>query len=206
MFVRLAFAVSASLLASVAAKADEQAAIDGCIDRLRAVGGPDGQNGGQVLRSDYSEAGTLVTLRDAGGSVWRCLAANDGTVTELSVTEAADDGQGALAGGNEPATETKVVKFTPGASGAHYTGRLEPGASLRYVLGARKNQFLEVRFPSGANGVSYQIFNPDQSFLLDQVSGSLPYKGQLWQDGNHVIEVINRGGRSAPFAIQLSVN
>ena len=37
----------------------------------------------------------------------------------------------------------------------------------------------------------YQIFNPDGSFLLDQMGAAQEYRGQLWQSGDHVIEVIN---------------
>ncbi|WP_159090150.1 hypothetical protein [Ruegeria sp. Alg231-54] len=39
---------------------------DACIDHLRQVGGPDGQSG-TIESSAFSEAGTLVMLRDAGG-------------------------------------------------------------------------------------------------------------------------------------------
>ena len=78
--------------------AAEQDAIDGCIDRLREVGGPDARAGGEILSSEYSQAGTIVMLKDAGGSVWRCIGYDDGTVGELSATSAADDGGVAMAG------------------------------------------------------------------------------------------------------------
>jgi hypothetical protein len=74
-----------------------QDAIDGCIDRIRAVGGPDGQ-GGIVLATEYSEANSLVMFRDRGETVWRCLVSNDGVVADLRVAQAADDGGGAMAG------------------------------------------------------------------------------------------------------------
>jgi hypothetical protein len=188
-----------------AAHPDEQAAIDGCIDRLREVGGPDAAAGGRVESSEYSEAGTLVMLRDAGETLWRCLAANDGTVEELGVAEAADDGGGAIAGAPRSATETVHVKFSKGSTGAVYGGSLTPGSSTRYVLGARKNQFLSVRVAAGGPGISYQIFNPDQSFLLDMMSPEKDYRGQLWQSGDHVVEVINRGNHTMSFKVTLSI-
>jgi hypothetical protein len=43
---------------SFAAHAQEQDAIDGCIDPLRAVGGPDGA-GGEVISSEFSHPVTL---------------------------------------------------------------------------------------------------------------------------------------------------
>ena len=132
-------AASAAIVSIVAlqpAMAGEQEAIDGCIDKLRAVGGPDGRAGGQVLSSEFSEAATLVMLRDAGGTVWRCLAYSDGTVGELTVSQAADDGGGAMAGASgystaEPTTSTERVRFDRGSSGAELTATLTPGSSMR---------------------------------------------------------------------------
>ncbi|MEZ5811619.1 MAG: SH3 domain-containing protein [Rhizobiaceae bacterium] len=102
-------------------------------------------------------------------------------------------------------TDTVRVRFSAGSSGAVYSGRLSPGGSTRYVLNARDGQFLDVRVGSAAAVVSYQIFNPDGSFLLDQISASKPYRGQLWQSGDHVIEVINRGGRTASYDVTFGI-
>lgn len=41
---------------------------DACINQLRLVGGPDGASG-TILSSEFSEAGTLVMLEDAGGTL-----------------------------------------------------------------------------------------------------------------------------------------
>lgn len=51
------------------ALADEQEAIDGCIDKVLEVGGPDARSGGEILSSDLSEAGTIVMLSDGRGMV-----------------------------------------------------------------------------------------------------------------------------------------
>ncbi len=53
--------------------------------------------------------------------------------------------------------------------------------------------------------MSYQIFNPDGSFLLDQISSDRPYRGQLWQSGNHVIEVINRTNAVAGYDVVFGI-
>lgn len=207
----MTFAALAAAGASGPAVAGKQDAIDGCIDRLRAVGGPDAKGGGKVLSSEYSEAGTLVMLRDAGGTVWRCLAYSDGTVGELAVSQAADDGGGALAGASgkphgEPTTATERVRFHGGASGAELTGTLTPGSSVRYVLGAKKLQNLYVRVAAKGPDVHYQIFNPDGSFLLDQISSAKEYRGQLWQSGDHVVEVINRGHKNASYHVIFGID
>ncbi|MEX5728704.1 hypothetical protein Ga0609869_002057 [Rhodovulum iodosum] len=187
--------------------ADEQAAIDGCIDRLRAEGGPDAQAGGEILSSEFSEAGTLVMLRDAGGTVWRCIGYNDGTVGELTVAQAADDGGGAMAGASsEPATTTVQVRFDAGTSGAELTGTLSPGSSTRYVLGANNGQNLYVRVATDTDGVFYQIFNPDGSFLLEQMTPDREYRGELWQSGDHVVEVINRGNGTAGYNVIFGID
>jgi hypothetical protein len=206
-----ASAVVAALGSIVPAVAGEQDAIDGCIDRLRAVGGPDGKAGGTVLSSEFSEAATLVMLRDAGGTVWRCLAYSDGTVAELSVSQPADDGNGAMAGassasGGEPTTETERVRFDRGATGAELTGRLTPGSSVRYVLGAKNGQNLYVRVAAKGPDIHYQIFNPDGSFLLDQMTSKQEYRGQLWQSGDHVVEVINRGNDTTSYNVIFGID
>jgi hypothetical protein len=207
---RFALAITATAGAvgfTSAAIADEQAAIDGCIDRLRAEGAPDARAGGEILSSEYSEAGTLVMLRDAGGTVWRCIGYNDGSVGELTVAQGADDGAGAMAGASsEPTTSTERVRFDAGASGAELTGRLSPGGSTRYVLGAQNGQNLYVRVATNAAGVFYQIFNPDGSFLLDQMTPDREYRGELWQSGDHVVEVINRGNGTASYNVIFGID
>ncbi|MCT8160837.1 hypothetical protein [Pseudoruegeria sp. SHC-113] len=190
------------ILAAGVANAAEQEAIDGCIDQLRKVGGPDGQ-GGEVLSSEFSEAATLVTLRDLGGTVWSCLAYSDGAVEELRVVNAADDGEGAMAGAPAGAGETvtEAVRFAPGTTGAELTGSLPTGASHRYTLGAKDGQFLYVRVAAKGPALEFQIFNPDGSFLLDMISTDQEYRGQLWQSGEHVVEVINRSNETRGYNV-----
>jgi hypothetical protein len=201
----------ALLCAAGAAVADEQAAIDGCIDRLRATGGPDARAGGEVLSSEFSQAGTIVMLRDAGGTVWRCIGYNDGTVGELAVAEGADDGAGAMAGpgaaaGGDLITSTQRVQFQAGTSGAEYSTGMVPGSADRYVLGARNGQNLYVRVATSDRGVTYRILNPDGSALLDEMSPDREYRGQLWQSGDHVVEVINRGAGNAQVNVIFGID
>lgn len=202
----------AALLTATAINAGEQDAIDGCIDQLRKVGGPDGRSGGTVLSSEFSQAGTLVTLRDGGGTVWRCIGYSDGAVGELRVVDAADDGSGAMAGGPqnsgaEPGTSTERVRFQRGQSGAELTGTLTPGSSARYVLGAKNGQDLYVRVaPCGDARLEYQIFNSDKSFLLGSFSADREYRGQHLQWGDDVVKVINRGNSTASYNLKVSID
>ncbi|MEO0990318.1 MAG: hypothetical protein AAFX00_05120 [Pseudomonadota bacterium] len=184
-----------------------QDAIDGCIDQLRAVGGPDGQSG-TVLSTEYSEANSLVMLQDRGETVWRCLVSNDGQVAELSVAQAADDGQGAMAGAGQNAvvSGTQRVQFAAGTSGAAMSGTLNPNTSVSYVLGAADGQFMRVDLGSLGGALDYRIFNPDGSLLLDLISSDTPYQGQLWQSGDHVVEVVNAGAQPVSFDIGIGID
>ncbi|MDW4549900.1 SH3 domain-containing protein [Defluviimonas sp. D31] len=132
----------------------------------------------------------VATLADPGYEGW---AAGEFLV-EGTGSAVAPAGQ---AGG----TSTERVRFAAGAGGAELTGALAPGESRRYVLGAQNGQFLYVRVATGSPDVSYQIFNPDMSFLLDQIPARQEYRGQLWQTGEHVVEVINRGGSPAEYNV-----
>jgi hypothetical protein len=132
-------------------------------------------------------------------------------VEHFRASDAADDGGGALAGasgtaGVAPTTATERVQFGAGATGAERTGTLTPGSSVRYVLGAKKQQFLQVRVAAQGPDIYYQIFNPDRSFLLDAITVDKPYRGQLWQSGDHVVEVINRGDRNTSFNVIFEID
>lgn len=175
-------------------------AIDACIDALRAEVAAAG--GGTVLRTEFSEAASLVMLEDGSGVTWRCLVSNDGRDPYLTRQEGATSGAATSA---EPTTRTEVVHFAPGTSGQEMSGTLSPGSSVNYVLGASEGQDLSVFFTGTDTAIQYQIFNPDGSFLLDMISSETPYGGQLWQSGDHVIEVINRGSSDAGYSVSMEV-
>ena len=198
----LVFAVLAATGVGAPTVAGEQDAIDGCIDQLRSVGGPDARSGGEVLSSEFSEAATLVMLRDSGGSVWRCLAYSDGTVAELAVSEAADDGGGAMAGASgSGGSGTERVVFVKGSTGAELTGSLRPQQSRRYLLGAKKGQDLYVRVGANGPNLTYAIYNPDGSVLLDEVQAAQEYRGQLWQSGDHTVQVYNMSNGAQSYNV-----
>ncbi|TMV05488.1 hypothetical protein FGK63_15680 [Ruegeria sediminis] len=197
----------AGCLVTPALASENMEAADACIDALRATGTPDAK-GGEVLSSTFSEAGTVVMLRDLGGSEYKCIVWSDGVVGELSLVNAMDDGGGAMAGASGqsgPTTNEERVRFSAGTTGAEIPATLTPGSSVRYLLGANAEQFLYVRVASNVPGMSYQIFNPDGSFLLDMVDSAQEYRGQLWQSGDHVVEVINRGQSNADYHLIIGI-
>ncbi len=140
-----------------------------------------------------------------------------------------DDGSGLLVGYNPPGSAggyctvkasapsgsggsasagsgSERVSFAAGTSGAELTGVLAPGDSRRYILGANNGQDLYVRVATQAPMVEYQIFNPDKTFLLEQMTSAREYRGQLWQSGDHVIEVINRGNSEASYNVIFGID
>ncbi|MCC1494645.1 SH3 domain-containing protein [Cognatishimia sp. F0-27] len=145
----------------------------------------------------------VATLADPGNEGW---AAGDFLIEGSGDASAGTGGGGGGSASSGDKTETVVVRFPSGTTGTELTGSLAPGASRRYVLGAANEQFLYVRVAAQGPGLYYQIFNPDRSFLLDMVSSDNEYRGQLWQSGDHVIEVINRGGATTNYAVIFGID
>jgi uncharacterized protein len=104
-------------------------------------------------------------------------------------------------------TRTERVRFPSGRTGTEFTGSLTPGSSVRYIINARNRQDLYVRVDhiSGPR-LDFQIFNPDGSFLLDMIPTDREYRGELWQTGDHVIEVINRQGNTAEYNVIFEID
>lgn len=198
-------ALAAALTASGAARADEQAAIDGCIDQIRTV---TGGLGGEVLHSEFSEAGTSVTLRDSEGKVWKCVGYSDGTVGDLRVDEAesADDGGGAMAGA--PRQEEVVVRFSSGRTGATYSDELGSGEAVRYVLGAGKDQLLTVELRGNSGNLNYIVYGPGDDILFESSQGGYEFTGGLDRSGDHVVEVFYNGnqGTTGSYDIIFEIN
>ncbi len=192
-----AAALSVSSGFSVSAQVGQDA-IDGCIDQIRAVGGPDGQSG-KVLSKEFSQANSLVVFEDAGGTVWRCLVSNDGVVVELTVDSEADDAGGAMAGAS--GSGDKRVVFETGTSGAELTDSLLPQESQRFILGAKAGQMLYVRVAANGPDVTFAIYNPDGSVLLEETGAAQEYRGELWQAGDHVVEVYNMADDAQSYSV-----
>ena len=138
----------------------------------------------------------VATLADPGYEGW---AAGDFLI----------EGTGAAAAPSTPAPSTgdgtERVQFAAGTSGAELRGQLAPGESRRYLLNAGSGQNLYVRVAPDGGPISYQILNPDRSFLLDQVSSDLEYRGELWQSGDHVVEVINRTNSMSGYSVIVGI-
>lgn len=113
-------------------------------------------------------------------------------------TATADDGGGAMAGASGEAVR---VQFAPGTSGAELSGQLLPQQSRRYIVGASNGQDLYFRLAANGPGMTYVIANPDGSILLDEMSASQEYRGQLWQTGDHSVTVYNTSNGAQSYAV-----
>ena len=100
---------------------------------------------------------------------------------------------------------TERVRFPSGSTWTQFPAQLPPGMTVRYQLGARNGQFLDVNFAGVGGQLQYRIVNPDGSALLDAISVGIPYRGQLWQSGDHVVEVINRSGSTVNYQIYFGI-
>ena len=176
----------------------DQPAIDACIDALMASGKASAP-GGTVLNSSFSEAGTEVILEDGGGMVWRCIAYSDGAV---GVLEEATKEQAAAARSAPKASDyQEQVHFDVGASSVTLTRSIEAGGAFQFLLGANARQFLTVRVSPLSGSMYYTIRNPDGSVLLDGTDAGTEYRGQLWQSGDHVVEMVSQSSDALTYDI-----
>jgi hypothetical protein len=150
----------------------------------------------------YNAGGDTLVGFFAEGRDWPGFVRGEGS-PYMSGEAGADDGGGAMAGAQGAGKVT--VRFAPGASGATYEGRLAPGDSTSYVLRARDGQFLTVQVESEGGLLDYAIRNPDGSALLDPIDASTPYRGQLWQSGDHMVEVLNRSNRESGYRVTFEI-
>lgn len=207
-YIRLNSAFLALAVMATPTVADISDEANACIDELISRVG---NVGGEVLGQEFSEAAIMVRLRDANGSVYECLVWSGPEIADFRQVSGegamADDGGGAMVGASGPpvVSGTERVQFAAGTSGAALSGTLSPNASVRYVLGAASGQFLRVDVSSREGALDYSILNPDGSFLLDPISSEKPYQGELWQSGDHVIEVINRSTGQASFDMGVGI-
>lgn len=199
-------AAALCLGAAGTASADISDEASACIDMLRDRYG---NVGGEVLEQSGSEAGTLVRLRDANGTEYECIVWSGPEVADFRVVgegDSADDGGGAMAGA--PRNDEIVVRFAPGTSGATYSDSLGSGGAVRYMLGAQNEQFLTVELRGNSEFINYIIYVPDGDILFESSQGGYEYYGQLYEGGDHVVEVFYNGdpGTAGSFDIIFQIN
>jgi hypothetical protein len=101
----------------------------------------------------------------------------------------------------EPETRDVRVRFPTGQNGTELADRLGPGHAVRYLLRARAKQDLYVRLATQDRRMYFNIFTPDGRMLYESARDKNEYHGQLWLNGDHVVEVYNRGRRSAQYNV-----
>jgi hypothetical protein len=154
------------------------------------------ENRSAYFSCSYNSAGDTLVEFFAEQKSWPGFVRGDGSPYQASNSS----------GSSSAATTTERVRFPSGASSTEFGANLAAGASVRYQLGAGKNQFLDVRISDTSGPLSYRILNPDGSALLDTVTVDTPYRGQLWQAGDHVVEVINTTGARQQYTIYFAID
>jgi len=109
-------------------------------------------------------------------------------------------------GGSSHGSGNSIAIDLMDRGGTERTDYLEPGETMRYEFKAAEGRDLYVRVAPHGSSLTYQIFNPDGSFLLDQISSDKEYRGQLWQSGRYVVEVINRNNHRASYNVIMGLN
>ena len=207
-YIRRSFLFLTLAITATPTVADISDEANACIDELRCRVG---NVGCEVLGQEFSEAAIRVRLRDTNGGVYECLVWSGPEIADFRQVSGegamADDGGGAMAGASAPPVVSgeQRVQFAAGTSGAAMSGSLNPDTSVSYVLGAADGQFMRVDVGSRGGALDYKIFNPDGSLLLDLISSDTPYQGQLWQSGDHVVEVVNAGAQPVSFDIGIGI-
>lgn len=158
--------------------------------------------------------GTVVEnlgCREAEGRRWCHIADGDasGWAAGDFLVEASGPVRAArsmpVAQGSAPSHTTERVRFPSGSNGTEFTDTLDPQRSARYVLGASNGQNMYFRLAANGPGMMWKIFNPDGS-LLDQGSSDKEYRGQLWQSGDHVVEVENTANGAQSYNVIFGIN
>jgi hypothetical protein len=155
---------------------------------------------GSDFQCSYNAAGDTLVDFFADGQSWPDFVRGEGSPYQAS-------GGASSSPSSQPAQKvtTERVRFPAGSSSLEFPAQLPSGMTVRYQLGARNGQFLDVSVSPGNAPITYRILNPDGSALLDELSVDTPYRGQLWQSGDHVVEVINRTGSTVPFDIYFGI-
>ena len=105
---------------------------------------------------------------------------------------------------SEPESYSEYVRMQNG--GAELSDTLSPGSSKRYEFSAREGDDLYVRVAPRGGNLRYQIFNPDNSFLLESMNPDREYRGELWQSGEHAVEVMNMGQSDASYNVIIGLD
>lgn len=151
----------------------------------------------------YNRAGDTLVGFVAEQKNWPAFVRGEGSPYQASGGGGSSSASSSSAAAQQITTER--VRFPSGASSTEFPAQLPPNMTVRYQLGARNGQFLNVSVSPGNAPLSYRILNPDGTALLDAISVDTPYRGQLWQSGDHVVEVINTTGSTVQFDIYFGI-
>jgi hypothetical protein len=125
-------------------------------------------------------------------------------IIQFIVNQPTDDSSATQLSETELQTETVKVNF--GSNPAQeFQGTLNPGDSVRYVFRGGNRKFLTTHLWTRSNRTYFNIFTPDGQTLYESARAGNDYRGQLWLDGDHIVEVYNISQGRAPYDIRLEL-
>ena len=105
---------------------------------------------------------------------------------------------------SEPQTRTERVRFR-GDRSQDFQATLNPGDAVRYVFRGGNRKFLHVRLSTRNRRTYFNILTPNGRTLFESARAGNDYRGQLWLDGEHVVQVYNVSRRRASYDIWLEL-
>lgn len=100
-----------------------------------------------------------------------------------------------------------TVRFQPGATNESYVGALGSGDADNYYLNAQNGQDMLVSLSASADNTFYIVYAPDGEIMFESAQGGDSYDTQLWQSGDHRIEIFYNGnaGTTSNYSIYFEV-
>ena len=100
-----------------------------------------------------------------------------------------------------------VVHFKSRSTSTTMTDKLGSEHAVRYILGARKDQFLTVSLRPDNKHTFFIIYVPGGDILYESSQAGNEYHGQLFKNGDHVVEVFYKGepGTKGSFDIAFQI-
>ncbi len=88
------------------------------------------------------------------------------------------------------ATRTERIRFDRGTTGTSVRGSIEGFDVVKYLLGARRGQSIEMTLRSGNDNAAFNVAAPRTGrTLFDGMEGGSHWEGRLPADGDYVITV-----------------
>lgn len=210
---RCVIAVAVTLAAAPAGSAAQASVADmlaGCrFEAAVRLGGDAGSIAAAYAgpQADGTEAVTGTIRQDGAAVAFRCAYDRGGTrLVGFTSDAAADAAQATTAPETHSGTPTERVRFRVGGSGAHLSGSLGPGGSVRYLVRASAGQHLSVALVSGGPYLYFNVYGAGGTLLYASEKGRSQFRGRLDRTGDQVVEVYYAGAQGSGYRFSVGLD